>query len=95
MSDKKYLSGLYGSKKHERAPDFVICKLKIKPKLLIDSLSEFKDMDGYLSMQIKTPYSEDPDWPDRLVVEIDNRQSEPKNLSEKKGDDFDDDDIPF
>lgn len=100
MSEKKYLSGLYANKKHEKQPDFVVCKLKIKPQQLIDSLKEFTNVDGYLALQVKTPYEEDPNWPDKLTVAIDDQQYERSAdrsiapRTPKMDEDFDDD-IPF
>lgn len=102
MSEKKYLSGLYAAKKHERQADFVICKLKIKPQQLIDSLKEYASIDGYLSLQVLTPYQEDPDWPDKLNVKIDDQQRDKSGkltppsapVSRKNQEEFEDD-IPF
>lgn len=99
MSEKKYLSGLYANKKHEKQPDFVICKLKVKPSVLIESLREHESMSGYLTLQITTPYEEDPSWPDKLNVKIDDQQysqsDQPKVPSTPKLDEEFDDDIPF
>lgn len=96
MSEQKYLSGLYANKKHEKAPDFVICNLSVKPSALIESLRPFADMDGYLKLQVTTPYEEDAKFPDRLSVKIDSRerQKPPEFQNAPKTEDFDDD-IPF
>lgn len=99
MSEKKYLSGLYANKKHEKQPDFVICKLKVKPSVLIESLREHESMSGYLTLQVTTPYEIDPNWPDKLNVKIDDQQygqsDQPKvPVTPKLDEDFDDD-IPF
>ena len=99
MSEKKYLSGLYANKKHEKQPDFVICKLKVKPSVLIESLREHESMTGYLTLQVTTPYEEDPSWPDKLNVKIDDQQyvqsDQPKAPLTPKLDEEFDDDIPF
>ena len=102
MSEKKYLSGLYANKKHEKQPDFVICKLKVKPSVLIQSLREFENVDGYISLQVTTPYEADPEWPDKLNVKLDEYQNGKEHrpfsanapVTPKLDEEFDDD-IPF
>ena len=104
MSEKKFIAGLYANKKNEKQPDFVICKLKVKPSVLIESLREFKNVDGYISLQVTTPYEADPDWPDRLNVKLDEYQNNKEHrltpptapVTPKLDEEFDDDlDLPF
>lgn len=104
MPEKKYLSGLYANKKHKNQRDFVICQLKVKPSVLIESLREHESMNGYLTLQVTTPYEEDPNWPEKLNVKIDDYQKDqgPKltpptaPVTPKLDEDFDDDlDLPF
>lgn len=101
MTDKKYLKGLYANKKHKEAPDFIVCELRVKPSVLIESLQEIADKESYATYQVKVPYQEDADWPHRLDVRLKeappNRSQDAVNstfTNAPETEDFDDD-IPF
>ena len=92
MSEMKYISGLYAKKKHNRAPDFVICNGSINKKQMQETLNQ---MDGeWINFQINTPFSEDPDKPDKLVIKLnDYKPNESKQAPSKPAEDLED--IPF
>jgi|DEB0MinimDraft_3_1074331.scaffolds.fasta_scaffold96414_2 hypothetical protein len=91
MSEKKYLSGVFASAAHERAPDFVVCNVSINVKMLGHALQEYKN-EEWVNLQVKKPYEIDPNKPRKLNVVIDDYKQEKK--SQSKTEDFDDD-IPF
>jgi|GEM_PF-3135014 hypothetical protein len=75
----KYINGLFAKKKHERAPDFVICSGSINKTKMQETLNQ---MEGeWINFQILTPYSPDEKYPDRLTVKIDEyKKDEPKQI---------------
>jgi hypothetical protein len=68
MSEMKYINGLFAKRKSEKSPDFVICNGSINKDQMQETLNQ---MDGeWVNFQINTPYKEDPKYPDRLTVKI-------------------------
>ena len=92
MSEMKYISGLYAKKKHNRAPDFVICNGSINKQQMQQTLDQ---MDGeWVNFQFLTPYNEDPAKPDKLVVKKNDwKPDTPKQAPSKPAEDLED--IPF
>lgn len=101
MTDKKFIEGLILKPKHERAPEYVLCKLSIKREALIAWLTQ---QDGeWINADIKQAqtgklYAQVDDWkPDGQ------RQVAPQRSVTAKGrngrvespppDDFADDDL--
>ena len=65
MSDKKFVNGLIVKAPHERAPDFVKCKISIKRKDLGNWLRE--QSDDWINLDVKESkegkwYAEIDDW---------------------------------
>lgn len=102
MTDKKFISGLIVKPKHERAPDYVICKLSIKREELIAWLQE---QDGeWINADIKESqggklYAQVDEWkPDRQRQQTEPRPQQrapQRQQAQPAADDFHDDDIPF
>jgi hypothetical protein len=92
VNNMKYINGLYAKKKHNRAPDFVICNGSINKKQMQETLNQ---MEGeWLNFQFLTPYSPDEKYPDRLTVKIDDyKKDEPKQVASAPVDV--EEDIPF
>lgn len=97
MTDKKFIAGLILKPKHERAPEYVICKLSIKREELIAWLQEQEG--EWVNADIKESqggklYAQVDEWkPDRQRQQTERRtqqRSQPKPAS----DEFDDQ-IPF
>jgi hypothetical protein len=42
VSNMKYINGLYAKKKHNRAPDFVICNGSINKKQMQETLNQME-----------------------------------------------------
>jgi len=80
VSNMKYINGLFAKKKHERAPDFVICSGSISKTKMQETLNQ---MEGeWLNFQFLTPYSPDEKYPDRLTVKLDDyKKDEPKQVA--------------
>lgn len=63
-----YAKGIYWNVKHEKAPDFVLGKITLKPEYLIPWLEEqATDDKGYVRLQVKMgkddkPYVAVDDW---------------------------------
>lgn len=100
MTDKKFIEGLILKAKHERAPEYVLCKLSIKRDELIAWLTQ---QDGeWINADIKQSqagklYAQVDDWkpegrrqeaPQRTQRSAPQRQAPP-------ADDFREDDIPW
>lgn len=88
MSDKEFVNGLIVKAPHEKAPDFVKCKISIKRQELIDWLNGKSD--DWINLDVKVSrggkwYAEIDDWKPQ--------QEQPKDYPSQGGD-FDDD-IPF
>ncbi len=65
MSEKKFVNGLIVKAPHERAPDFVKCKISIKRKDLGNWLRE--QSDDWINLDVKVSkegkwYAEINDW---------------------------------
>lgn len=91
MSEMKYISGLYAKKKHNRAPDFVICNGSINKQQMQETLDQ---MDGeWINFQINTPFSEDPSKPDKLVIKLNDYKPDASKQAPKPVEDLED--IPF
>lgn len=87
MSDIEFVSGLYVDKPHEKAPDFVKCKISIKRKELGNWLRSKED--EYINIDVKE--SKDGKW----YAAVNNWKPEKKaDEPAPQADDFSDD-IPF
>lgn len=109
MTDKKFIDGLIVKPKHERAPDYVLCKLSIKREALIAWLQQ--QHGEWINADIKQAqtgklYAQVDDWkPDGQRQAAPQRNSAPSSRPSGSGralqreappmDDFADDDIPF
>jgi hypothetical protein len=95
MNEAKYLNGLIAKPPHEKAPDFVKCKLSIKRAELMQSLH---DMDGeWINLVVKESkggkwYAQIDEWkPNRSQNGNERSQVEPAKAEPR----FDDETIPF
>lgn len=99
MTDAKFIPGLLVKDKHERAPEFVICKGSIKVADLAAWLSgqsdEWVNFDVKRSRDGKLYLSID-DWkPNSGGGERRPQQRQQQSRQAPPADDFSDDDIPF
>ena len=99
MSEVKFLKGIYFNAPHENAPDFVKCRISIKPTELCQFLRENKDLineKGYINMDGKT--TKDGKWI-LMINDFKPGQKQSGNAAPEKpqsgvGSDFDDD-VPW
>ncbi|MCW0413519.1 hypothetical protein NG831_06330 [Xanthomonas sacchari] len=103
MTDKKFITGLLLKPKHERAPDYVICKLSIKREELIAWLQE---QDGeWINADVKESqngklYAQVDEWkPDRQRTQPERRPQQrapQRQQAQPPADEFyDDENLPF
>lgn len=88
MSDKVFVDGMV-VKRHEKAPDFVICNLSLKGKELVEFMRQHQK-DGWVNVQIKRSQG------GKLYAELDTW--EPKEQPAQQAttpDPFEDSDVPF
>lgn len=94
MSEKEFVNGLIVKEPHERAPEFVKCRLSIKREELISWLqskdSDWINLDVKVSQQGKW-YAEVNSW--KPTQQDSQANSQPQD-DHQNIDDFDDD-IPF
>jgi len=100
-NDPKFIPGLFYKDKHERAPDFVICKGSIK---VADLAAFLAQQDGeWLNFDLKRSrdgklYASVDDWkPDGNTSSGGSRGGAPQRQAPQQAPagDFADDDIPF
>lgn len=86
MSDKVFVDGMV-VKRHEKAPDFVICNLSLKGKELVEFMRQHQK-DGWVNVQIKRSQG------GKLYAELDTWEPKP-DIEPDTGGDFEDSDVPF
>lgn len=90
MSDEKvFIDGMI-VKRHEKAPDFVICNLSLKGEELVPFMRKHQK-DGWVNVQVKRSKG------GKLYAELDTwepKEQEP-DIKPDAADSFDDDPIPF
>ena len=84
MSDKQFPKGLF-AKRHDNAPDFVLCSLSVKKKEFVEYLRTLDREDEWANFQVKR--SKDG----KIYVDLDTWKPEPQ---EQRQDPIEDD-IPF
>ena len=99
MSDKIFVDGMV-VKRHEKAPDFVLCNISLKVEELIPFL-KMHESNGWVNIQCKVsqggkPYAELDTW--KPTHGDTARQEAPKireQIEQPAGDGFEDPDVPF
>lgn len=90
MSDEKvFVNGMI-VKRHEKAPDFVICNLSLKGEELVPFMREHQK-DGWINIQVKRSKG------GKLYAELDTwepKEQEPDIKPDTAGG-YPDDDVPF
>lgn len=90
MSDEKiFVDGMI-VKRHEKAPDFVICNLALKGKELVEFMRQHQK-DGWVNIQVKRSQG------GKLYAELDTFEPKQQSAPEPPPaqDNYPDDDIPF
>jgi len=97
MTDKQFIPGLYVKPPHEKAPDYVKCKISLKRAEVAAYLAS--QSEGWINLDVKVSkdgkwYAEINTWKPQGKDE-DVKKPEQKPQANHVTDDFVEDDIPF
>jgi len=95
MPELKYPSGFFYNKPHEKAPDFVLASISIRPDVFIEWLKEQKPNDhGYVRLDALMGQARGNE-PAKPYCKLNDYNGEKKEVKEVPQEDISADDIPF